>query len=72
MDNEIFNMSIRSFLKMVGVGSQREIEQAVAQALVSTHLKGHEKLPVRMTLVMKSVNLEVSFDGVIQLDGSTT
>ncbi len=29
MDQEAFNMSIRKFLKMVGVNSQREIEQAV-------------------------------------------
>lgn len=72
MNNEVFNMSIRSFLKMVGVGSQREIEQAVTQALATAHLKGHETLPVKMTLVMESVNLEVSFDGVIQLDETTT
>ena len=29
MDQETFNLSIRKFLKMVGVNSQREIEQAV-------------------------------------------
>ncbi|RDJ94221.1 hypothetical protein B4Q13_16150, partial [Lacticaseibacillus rhamnosus] len=28
MDQETFNLSIRKFLKMVGVGSHREIEQA--------------------------------------------
>lgn len=72
MNNEVFNMSIRSFLKMVGVGSQREIEQAVTQAVVTGHLKGRETLPVKMTLVIGLVNLEVSFDGVIQLDQTTT
>ena len=33
MNDENFNISIRKFLKMVGVSSQREIEQAVAKAL---------------------------------------
>ena len=32
MDDDAFNLSIRKFLKMVGVSSQREIEQAVARA----------------------------------------
>ncbi len=32
MDQETFNLSIRKFLKMVGVNSQREIEQAVQKS----------------------------------------
>ena len=32
MNEETFNLSIRKFLKIVGVSSQREIEQAVAKA----------------------------------------
>ena len=40
MNDENFNMSIRKFLKMAGVGSQREIEQAVSKALASGRLKG--------------------------------
>ena len=35
MDEETFNISIRKFLKMVGVSSQRDIEQAVAKAIAS-------------------------------------
>lgn len=68
MNNETFNMSIRRFLKTVGVGSQREIEQAVMQAMAAGKLQGHETLPVKMTLVINSVNLQISFDDVIQLD----
>ena len=48
MNEENFNMSIRKFLKMAGVGSQREIEQAVSKALASGRLKGKEKLPATM------------------------
>ena len=33
MDDEVFNLSIRKFLKMVGVKSQHDIELAVAKAL---------------------------------------
>ena len=47
MDQETFNLSIRKFLKMVGVNSQREIEQAVQKALDSGRLKGDESLPAR-------------------------
>ena len=42
MNEETFNMSIRKFLKMVGVTSQREIEQAVAKAIASGAAKGTE------------------------------
>jgi hypothetical protein len=67
MNDDIFNMSIRQFLKMVGVKSQHEIEQAVAQALANGHLQGNEKLPVKMTLTIGPTQLNVSFDGTIDL-----
>lgn len=68
MHDDTFNMSIRKFLKMVGVSSQHEIEQAVAQAITSGHLKGNEKLPVKMTLSIGSANLNINFDGMIELE----
>lgn len=68
MNDDTFNMSIRRFLKMVGVKSQHEIEQAVAQAIASGHIKGNEKLPAKMTLTIGPAQLNVSFDGVIELD----
>jgi Family of unknown function (DUF6494) len=33
MNEETFNMAVRTFLKQVGVTSQREIEQAVREAM---------------------------------------
>ena len=68
MNGDAFNMSIRRFLKMVGVSSQHEIEQAVAHAIANGHLNGNEKLPVKMTLAIGLANLNISFDGVIELD----
>jgi hypothetical protein len=68
MKEEDFNMSIRKFLKTTGVGSQREIEQAVSKAMVSGKLKGNEKLPVTMTLSIPAIGLNVDFDGEIALE----
>ncbi|OFZ85183.1 MAG: hypothetical protein A2W21_12095 [Betaproteobacteria bacterium RBG_16_66_20] len=67
MDQETFNLSIRKFLKMVGVGSQREIEQAVQQALASQRIKGEETLAAKVTLELPALGLKVPFDGEIKL-----
>ncbi len=67
MDQETFNLSIRKFLKMVGVNSQREIEQAVQNAMQSGKLKGSETIPVKMTLEIPQLGLKVPFDGEIKL-----
>ena len=68
MNNDAFNMSIRKFLKMVGVHSQREIESAVERAMATGKLKGNETLDAKMTLVVNGVALDVSFDGKIALE----
>jgi ribosomal protein L1 len=67
MDQETFNLSIRKFLKMVGVNSQREIEQAIQKAIQSGKLKGDESLPVKMTLEIAQLGVKVPFDGEIKL-----
>jgi hypothetical protein len=67
MDQETFNLSIRKFLKMVGVNSQREIEQAVQQAIAAAKLKGDETLAARVTLEIPSLGVRVPFDGEIKL-----
>ena len=69
MNQDAFNMSIRKFLKHVGVHSQREIESAVERAMASGKLKGNESLPVRMTLTLGGgTELSVSFDDAIRLE----
>jgi hypothetical protein len=67
MDQETFNLSIRKFLKMVGVNSQREIEQAVGKALAAGSLQGSESIPARVTLEIPSLGLKVPFEGDIRL-----
>jgi len=68
MDADVFNMSIRKFLKTVGVHSQHEIEQAITKAIESGKLKGNEALPAKMVLTIDGVGLNVSFDGEVQLE----
>ena len=67
MDEEALNMSIRKFLKMVGVSSQREIEQAVDRARQSGAIAGTETFPATMTLSVPGLKLEVTFDGEVRL-----
>jgi len=67
MDDETLNISIRKFLKLVGVSSQREIEQAVAKAVAAGAVAGTETLPATMTLEVPGLKLNVKFDGDIQL-----
>ena len=67
MNDETFNLSIRKFLKMVGVNSQREIEQAVAKAIAEGAIAGTEAFPAKVTLEVAGLKLHVTFDGEIRL-----
>jgi Family of unknown function (DUF6494) len=67
MDTETFNLSIRKFLKMVGVNSQREIEQAVAKAIADGVISGTETFAAKVTLEIASLKLNVTYDGEIRL-----
>ena len=68
MNDDTFNLSIRKFLKLVGVSSQREIEHAVARAMESGAAKGTESFPATMTLDVPGLKLSVKFDGKIELE----
>jgi hypothetical protein len=67
MNEDIFNASLRRFLKKVGITSQREIEKAVRDAVASGHLKGNEKLPAKMVLTVGGVTLSHEIDDEIEL-----
>jgi len=66
MNTEVFIVSIRQFLKKVGITSQREIEKTVRAALANGKLKGHEALPAKATLTVGAVGLAVEIDGAIE------
>lgn len=68
MDDETFNMSLRKFLKTVGVNGQREIEQAIGRAISAGTLRGNETLPATMRLTVDGVALDITFEGELKLE----
>ena len=67
MNEEALNLSIRKFLKTVGVNSQREIEHAVARAAAAGAIAGTESFPAKMTLEVAGLEIKVEFSGDIAL-----
>ena len=63
MNEDVFNASIRKFLKTLGVSAQREIEKAVREALATGKLKGHEKLPAKATVTLRRNQFHARSDG---------
>ncbi len=62
MSEDAFNMSIRKFLKEVGVTSQREIEETVRKGQIAG-----KTLNVRMTLTAEGTGLNHVVAGEIEL-----
>ena len=67
MNEDVFNTSLRGFLKKVGITSQREIEKAVRDAVAAGRLKGNEKLPARMVLTVGGIGLSHEVSEEIEL-----
>jgi hypothetical protein len=68
MNEDALNLSVRKFLKKVGVTSQREIERAVRAAVGGGRLKGNETLPARVMLTVDGIGLSVEIEGAIGLE----
>ncbi len=62
MDDE-FNMSMRKFLKQVGVTSQQAIEEAMRKAGAEAAGKGHK---IRMVLTIEGLDMEHVVEGEIK------
>jgi len=67
MNEDALNLSIRKFLKSVGINSQREIEHAVAKAVAAGAITGTEIFPATMTLAVGGLKVKVEFAGEIAL-----
>jgi hypothetical protein len=67
VDEDIFNLELRKFLKGFGVTAQREIEKAVDTALRERKLSGNELLPVHATLSIPGVLRTFEINGEIAL-----
>lgn len=66
IDEDALNMSIRRFLKTVGVTSQREIEKAVRAAAETGAIDPGTAMAVRVRLTIEAVGLDHAIDGEIE------
>jgi hypothetical protein len=67
VDEEVFNMSTRRFLKKLGVTAQREIELAVREQLEGGDLQGDETLEATATVTVAGLARDVVVTGQISL-----
>ncbi|MEM6932057.1 MAG: DUF6494 family protein [Pseudomonadota bacterium] len=62
MSDDAFNMSMRKFLKQVGVTSQQQIEAAVREAGI-----GKGPLKARAVITLEGIEMEHVVEGVIEI-----
>jgi hypothetical protein len=67
VDEDAFNMSVRKYLKKLGVTTQREIELGVRELLDSGELQGDEALHVETTVTVQGLPQPVVVEGTISL-----
>ena len=67
MDEEVFSMQLRRFLKKVGIQSQRDIELAVRQGSETGTLAATDKLNAQVLLQVPEVGLKETIEGEIAL-----
>ncbi|MBL8672183.1 MAG: hypothetical protein JNK11_16100 [Alphaproteobacteria bacterium] len=67
MNEEALNMSLRKFLKTVGVTAQREIETAVREAVRSGRISADKPLQASVLLTVDGVGLQARIGGEILL-----
>lgn len=67
MNEELFNLGVRKFLKRFGVTAQREMEKAVSEAMRAGKLRGSETLKARATLTIDGLPISMAIDEDIPL-----
>lgn len=67
MDEEVLNMSVRKFLKKVGITSQREIEKVINQAVANGDIDQNSVCKVSMQLNIDVSDKPLVIDGEIHL-----
>ena len=68
MDEKIFNLEIRKFLKNFGITAQREIEKKVNEALSNNSIDKNESLEVEANLIIGKINFKHKISGNIKLN----
>jgi len=67
MDEEVLNLSVRKFLKQVGVTSQREIEKVIREAVLNGDIDQNSVCKVSMQLTVDVSDKPLIIDGEIHL-----
>lgn len=67
MNEEVFNLELRRFLKTFGIQAQREVERAVEAAIRSNRLAGSETLKARAVLDIEGLGAVATIEGEIAL-----
>ena len=67
MQEEVLNMSVRKFLKKVGITSQREIEKAIHLAIDDSRINADTVVTAKMTLELDISTEPVEIHGEIHL-----
>ena len=67
MNEEVLNMSVRKFLKKVGISSQREIEKAINQAVANGDIDRNSVCKVSMQLNIDVSDRPLVIEGEIHL-----
>ncbi len=67
MDEDVLNLSIRQFLKKVGITSQREIEKTIRAAVDQGKLSDDDLVNVSVTLRIDHANADVFIEGQLKL-----
>jgi hypothetical protein len=69
MDEDAFNLSVRRFLKKLGITAQREIELGVREQIDAGALSGNETLEARAVVTVDGLEREIVITGEIALSG---
>ncbi len=67
MDEDRFNMSVRKFLKKVGVTAQREIENNIRGALAEGRLSGEGNVTARAVITLEGFDSATEITGEIDI-----
>lgn len=68
MNEDVFNIQVRKFLKKVGIESQRQIERAVRDGIESGALKGSETLNATVHLTVEAAGIDHTIKDTIALE----
>ena len=68
MNEEKLNISVRKFLKNVGITSQRKIEDKVRENVGTSKITTSKKIKISAQLFSEDLNLDEKIEGEIEVD----